>query len=765
MIASSVSPETITAAEFLLRGCVQGIGVRPAIARLALELGLHGTVVNSADGVLIHVEEHELLLNEFAQRLPTSLPDGADVAEITRRPATVERFAGFTICTGTSARRVATTVPPDLAVCDACLAEIRDARDRRAEYAFTSCTNCGPRYSIVKTMPYERERTAMHAFAQCPDCSVEYAATADRRFHAQTNACPACGPRVHAVQQARPHDRLVDGAAIRTAAELLRQGGCVAIKGIGGFQLLCDAASDSAVERLRRGKQREARPLAVMLDPEMLGSISPAERAALESPTGPIVLLQRDASSTPLSKDVAPALNTVGVMRPTSPLHALLLEATGRPLVVTSGNVDGNPLAYDSATAQQELAHLADLILDHDREIVRPIDDSVVQCIAGQTVTIRAARGIAPLTLPLPCDRQILAVGGHQKVAIAISNGRQSVLGPHLGDLDSTSARERFVEQTDALLRLYDAQPEWIVHDLHPDYYTTRWAAERGVPLVPVQHHHAHIVAGMLEQGWLDQVVLGVAFDGTGLGTDDTIWGGEFLRATSTDFQRVGSLQPFPLPGGERAIREPWRMAFALAAAACGREAAMLALPTSVDSRRANRVLPLVERKSGPITTSLGRLFDGVAALVLGVADSSFEGQPAMMLEAVCDPSVTGCYEFGIHADGGLLRLDWRPTVAAIVRDVAQGVPTGQIAMQFHRGVAKGVRTVVGRLDRLPVVLGGGCFQNRILTELVGEQLTEIGVPIGWPGSIPPNDGGLAAGQLAIAAARLQSHSKRNGGH
>lgn len=794
--APSTADDSPAAAEFLLQGCVQGVGVRPAVARLAIHLGLCGTVGNGLDGVAIHVEGTASQLDRLAERLPTSMPDGATVRQIVRRPATVAGWEEFRIQSGGPGRRLATVVPPDAAVCTECLSDVDDSRNRRAGYAFVTCTNCGPRYSIIETMPYEREQTAMRVFEQCPQCQTEYQGSADRRFHSQTNACPACGPQMGLATPPRlaegqgtylldaggfaparisrvpPEPDGTGGSAradatnspLEAATAVLRRGGIVALKGIGGFQLLCDAADDSAVRRLRQRKRRAAKPLAVMVEPQRLSGARPEEQAAIRGSAGAIVLIDGRVLIG-LSQEIAPGLETVGVMRPTSPLHALLLRSADRPLVVTSGNVDGHPLAYDSATAPLELQAVADLILDHNRTIVRPVDDSVVHCIAGREVTIRAARGIAPLLLPLASDRQVLAVGGHQKGAIALSNGRQCVLGPHLGDLDTTAARERYVEQAQALQRLYDVQPELVAHDLHPDYFTTRWSATLGIPTMAVQHHHAHIAAGMLEHAWLDREVLGIAFDGTGLGSDGTIWGGEFLRATSTDVERVGSLRPFPLLGGEQAIREPWRIGFCLVADACGWEAAVQCTSRRIDQQRLTRLLPMLRRGGGLRTTSVGRLFDGVAALVLGVSDSSFEGQPAMMLEAACDRSVRDPYELPVREEAGLLRLDWRPVVTAIVDDLQRQTAAGRIAMRFHRAVAEAVRVVAVQWGELPVVLGGGCFQNRVLTELVYERLEDRQSPVGLPGRIPPNDGGLSAGQLAIAAARLDRGLDRNRKH
>ncbi|MEW4527194.1 carbamoyltransferase HypF [Maioricimonas sp. JC845] len=747
----------VVAAQYRLEGHVQGIGVRPAIVRLASALSLTGSVANDAGGVLIHVEGSRNAVAEFADRLIPSLPAAARVDAVHRTPAAVSGASRFELRLAPGTDCPATPVPRDLAVCEACLAEVADPHDRRSGYAFTSCTNCGPRYTIIHRMPYERHDTSMQTFALCERCSREDTSPDDRRFHAQTNACPDCGPQLWA-EATRGAIHGNTSAAISAAVDVLQAGGIVALKGIGGYQLLCDATSVEAVRRLRDRKQRRSKPLPVMLTPAQTGAIPQPERIAFSSPTNPIVLAP--ACCIPgLASGLSPGLDTVGIMRPTTPLHHQLLQQFGRPLVVTSGNVEGEPLAYDNAAARQSLSTVADLFLHHDRDIVRPIDDSVVRIIADRPVTIRAGRGLAPLPLNLECSRPLLAVGGHQKVAVALCNGKQSVLGPHIGDLDTLAARERFDEQVRQLLELYGCRPECIVHDLHPDYVTTRsairQAKEQGIRTLAVQHHHAHVAAGMLEQGWLDRTVLGVAFDGTGYGTDGTIWGGEFLLATASRFKRVASLRPFVLPGGEQAVRQPWRTAVALVSESCGIDRAMELFDRRVPRDRLQQTAAVAARGLGPQTTSMGRLFDAAAALILDLDNAGFEGEPAMRLEAACDPAAAGTYELAVDDSAAPLRLDWRPLIQQIVRDRAADVPRGTMATRFHRAIATAVARIVARFEQYPVVPCGGCFQNRILSEMIAEQLAGHPQPVGWPGQIPPNDGGLAAGQLAVAAAQL----------
>lgn len=750
---TTVSAET-SASRFLLQGYVQGIGVRPAIARLAVQLDLRGNVANQTDGVEIQVEGDSADVNSFADRLPFELPSAAVVDQIVQSRIAVTGRPQFRIERGITQAGLATRVPRDLAVCEDCLSEVANTDDRRAGYAFTSCTDCGPRYSMIHKLPYERADTSMRRFKQCDECKAEYEAPFDRRFHAQTNACPFCGPSTWTTTndgEVTHHGE----AAIQCAATVLRQGGIVAIKGLGGYQLMCDATCENAVQRLRRRKQRDSKPLAVMLDGRRLSGLSAVEREQLTSPRNPIVLVP-SSSAGQLASGLAPGLNTVGIMCPTTPLHSLLLNGAERSLVVTSGNIEGEPLAIGNDEALESLRSVADMFLHHDRPIVRPIDDSVVRVIAGRPVSIRAARGVAPLPLAMVGNRHLVAVGGHQKVAIAVCNGHQSVLGPHIGDLGSLSARQRFVEQTQQLTKLYGAEPEAIAHDLHPDYFTTRWAGEQSLPTIAVQHHHAHVVAGMVEHGWLDRTVLGIAFDGTGFGTDGTIWGGEFLLATAGDFHRVASFRPFLLPGGEMAIREPWRIWMALLADACGVDETVAELERYVEPDVLNSMARVLSRRIGPRTSSVGRLFDAVAAIVLKTRESFFEGEPAMRLEAACDPSASGEYELPLDENVEPKQLDWRPMIRQLRDDQKNAATAGSMAMRFHRAIATAVARMVSRFPDYPVVMSGGCFQNRILTELIAERLSLHPQPVGLPGVIPPNDGGLAAGQLAVAQARLQ---------
>ena len=825
------------AKQIVLLGRVQGLGIRPAIAKLAIRLKLNGTVTNTSEGVKIHLEGLASEIARFQALLANEMPPMADFHVGQIIDAHVAGCQEFRIVAGLNSRMAtAVDVPTDLAMCAECARELADPSDRRFGYAFSSCTQCGPRYSIIRLMPYERRDTSMARFCLCSCCEAEFRHSEDRRFHAQTVACSDCGPQLWFEAENTPN-HVAGMDAIAAAADILRAGGILAMKGIGGYQLICDATNETAVQRLRGRKRRYSKPLAVMIsasklveqrstspfspvsgekvadrpderavdvhnllewpphpgplpqfvcddvadhgrvkDANKMGErgligatqLSIAEFEALTSPANAIVILD-NVGLPSLASSVSPGINSLGVLLPTTPLHALLLNEVKSPIVVTSGNQDSDPLAFEESAARLSLREVADGWLHHDRPIERPVDDSVVRIIAGKAVTIRAARGIAPLRLPLQTRHVILAVGGEQKVACAFSNGRQVVLGPHLGDMSSLEVRRRFVEYTKSLQQLYGAEPSVIAHDLHPDYFTTRWAADQGLRTFGVQHHHAHIVSGMLQHGLLDQEVLGVAFDGTGYGADGTIWGGEFLLAKKTEFRRVASLTPYVLPGGDAAIREPWRVAVSLLTAAIPEITAEQTAevlnqngkPTLIQIRQVQR---LVNSGIGPLTSSMGRLFDGVASIVLGIGTSGFEGEPAMRLEAACDATDVDLSRprafCTLESAQAGLRVDWRPIVRQVVTDLRSGQSASLVATRFHRAIASAVGMVAEKFPSFPVVLSGGCFQNRILTELVVAELEQQSRTVASPGTIPPNDGGLAAGQIAIAAAQLEAEQQ-----
>jgi hydrogenase maturation protein HypF len=699
---ASATAVALAAAHVRVRGLVQGVGFRPFVYRLAREWGLTGWVCNDAEGVSIHAEGELHRLIRFLALLRRAAPTASTVLSVTGAPAVPAGFDAFHILPGPrdDQRSSGTRVPPDRAVCPACLREVMDSRDRRSGYALTTCTECGPRYSLIVRMPYDRDATSMHAFPLCPACDREYGDPELRRFHAQPIACHACGPRV-ALWDADGVVLAIAPEAIRSAAAQLREGRILALKGLGGFQLLVRADRPGAVNRLRERKRRPSKPLASVEVAARLGAVGPAERRLLASSENPIVLLATRAETLDyVAPDVAPGLNRIGVMLPTTPLHHLLLAELAFVVVATSGNRSEEPIVLDEGDAIRELSDVADCFLVHDRPIVRRVDDSVVQVVEGTSVVLRMARGYAPLPLPglekLAARRQavpapILAVGGQQKAALALWTGAQAVLSPHIGDLDSPQARAAYIRLAQEFTGLYGCEPAAVACDLHPDYFTTRWAEESGLPLIRVQHHHAHAAACMAEHGLLDDDVLAVTWDGSGYGPDGTVWGGEILRARLGGYERVASLRPFPLLGGEAAIRQPARVAMAVLAQALGEEALLceadLLSRLGLSHAAAKALLRAAARGVNvPWTSSMGRLFDAVAALVLSANEVSYEGEAAVRLEAVVDPAdAAGSYPLPFAAENmGLVRADWRPLVRGVVADMRRETPPGVVAARFH---------------------------------------------------------------------------------
>ena len=764
MPTQSVAHELVQAVRVVVVGRVQGLGARPTAARVAASLGLAGGIANTSDGLLLELEGSAGELESFLRDFRSALPAGAEIDELRSEPIMPRGLVGFEIGESDGGGARGAAVPPDQVVCPRCLAEVRDASDRRHDYAFTSCTTCGPRYSILQAMPYDRAATSMGRFVVCAECLREYRAPSDRRFHAQTNACPNCGPRL-VLQDA--DGRSFDGdAALRGAVEGLRLGKIVALLGVGGYQLLVDACSTDSARRLRERKRRPTKPLAVLIGnleaAEQLATLNDAERTLLQSPAGPIVVVRRRAK-TPLAEEIAPGVQTVGLMLPTTPLHALLCDRFSGPLVCTSANVEGEPLVYEVADATRELHGIADLWLHHDRPVIRPVDDSVVRVVGGEQCIMRMARGYAPHVLPpLPDDLPgpIVALGGEQHSAFALWNGSQAVLGSHVGDLQSSAACERWGKCLESTAELYgiEVSAADVIHDRHPDYFSTQWA-RRFPRCRAVQHHHAHIAAVLYEHGVWDREVLGLAWDGTGYGADGTIWGGECLRADVRDFRRIAWLRPFALLGGDAAVREPWRIAAALICDALGPEAARRRTWCGINATRFEALVTLMSRPQLAIrTSSMGRLFDGIAALTLGTSTADYESRPAMLLEESCDLASDGSYAFHWNESTG--EIDWREVIVRVADDLAHETSPGTVAMRFHRAVADLAATLAAAHPELPLATSGGVFQNKVLGELLAERVG--GRSAGWlrPRSIPPGDGGLAAGQLAIAAARA---AMRNG--
>ncbi len=747
-----------------LTGIVQGVGFRPFVFNLAGRLGLSGWVRNDARGLVAEVEGEPGAVEAFLAEATERPPPLAAIEAVRVDELAPTGEPGFRIV-GSAAGERRVPVSPDVATCGDCLREVLDPADRRYRYAFTNCTNCGPRYTIVRDVPYDRATTTMAAFPMCPACEREYHDPGNRRFHAQPNACPACGPRLRLLDAAGAPQEADD--PIAAAADLLAAGAIVAVKGLGGYHLACDAASEEAVRRLRSRKHREERPFALMApDLEAVRSLchlGPEEEALLTSRRRPIVLLRRREEAA-VAPSVAPRYDTLGVMLPYTPLHHLLLAEAGRTLVMTSGNRSDEPIAHEDADALARLAGIAEAFLVHDREIHIRCDDSVTRVVAGGESPVRRSRGYAPepLRLPLATPRPLLAVGAQLKNTVAVARGDRCVLSHHIGDLDNLETLRSFEQAVGHLGALFDVAPEAVAHDLHPDYLSTAWAEASGLPRIGVQHHHAHVAACLAEHGRTGPV-LGVAFDGLGYGTDGTLWGGEVLVADLAGFRRAAHLVAVPMPGGEQAIRQPWRMAAVWLRAAFGEqlEGLPLDLPARVGEGRWRACLRMAEEGlNAPLTSSVGRLFDAVAALGGVRLEVTYEAQAAVELEVLADPGAEGAYPFGVsEGPDGVLLVDPGPCVRAAVADLLAGLGAPVVSARFHRGLAAMVVEVLGRLRDATglstAALSGGVFQNRVLVEALAPALEGAGFEVLLHRKVPPNDGGIALGQAAVAAAAL----------
>lgn len=772
-----------------VRGLVQGVGFRPHVWRLARDCRLQGEVRNDGAGVEIRVWGEAGDIADFLQRLESQAPPLARIQGIESSPlAELPRRPGFHIL-ASEPGRVHTGIVPDAAICPACAAEIRDPGNRRYRYPFTNCTHCGPRLSIIRAIPYDRANTTMAVFPMCARCRAEYEDPGDRRFHAQPNACPDCGPRVWLEDgdgQTLDWRRWSALDAVAAAAELLRQGRILAIKGLGGFHLACDATQAETVARLRQRKRRYRKPFALMArDPEVIRRycrLDPGAERRLKASPAPILILEAESPER-LPEAVAPGQSSLGFMLPYTPLHLLLLDEFERPLVLTSGNRSDEPQCLDNAEARERLAGIADDFLMHDRDILNRLDDSVLRPTGTGIQVVRRARGLAPAPLPLPpgfaSAPPILALGGELKNTFCLLKDGQAILSQHMGDLEDPATFADFQGSLGLSQRLFEFAPERLVVDLHPGYRSHRfgrdWARREGLELVSVPHHHAHIAACLAEHGRsLDQApVLGIAFDGLGYGPDGSLWGGEFLLADYRDARRLGRLRPLAMLGGERAIREPWRNTYAHLLTCLGWERLerdFTTLPLIDWLRHQPRQLldPMLERGiNSPPTSSAGRWFDAVAA-ALGICreEASYEGQAAIELETLArqagNDSLPGypcdCRQ---ETESGLWQLDPTPMWLALLQDLVTGTPPDVIARRFHLGLADACRRLVEilwcELGRPTLVLSGGVFQNRLFLERLTTALQELGAEVLSHTRVPTNDGGLALGQAVVAASRTKA--------
>lgn len=745
-----------------IRGVVQGVGFRPWVYQLAIGAGVHGRVRNDSSGVIIDAFGSDAAIGAFTEKLKTNAPPAARVRSVEWNAIPHETAQGFSIAASASAAERNVSIPPDLATCPDCLAEIFDPANRRSGYAFTNCTNCGPRYTIVRGVPYDRAQTTMFPFEMCRDCQREYDDPLDRRFHAQPNACPECGPRLVA---ATPKGRAIFAdRPLSFAARGLRAQMIVAVKGLGGFQLACDATSSLAVARLRERKRREARPLAVMVESieaaEAIALLTEAERDLLTSVERPIVLVERRPDA-PLALEVAFDTPLVGLFLPCTPLHHLLLRECRVPLVMTSGNLSDEPMAITNDDAMDRLRDVADIFLFHDREIETRADDSVVRIIAGTPTVLRRGRGYVPRGIALQDGfaEPVLATGAQLKNAICIGAESEAFLGPHIGDLESVETLRSFEKSVQQMKSFVGVEPVLVAHDMHPEYFSTRYAQSlgAGVRTIAVQHHHAHVAAAMAEHGVTGRVI-GVAYDGTGYGTDGTSWGSEILIASLAGFERFATFRPVPLAGGDQAIRQVWRIALALIDEAFDGKAPLPSIPLfrEMDRKAIEAVRRMVEQKfNSPPARGMGRYFDALGALGLGRAISRYEGEVATLWNMAADPHEQGLYEIVIREGTTPWEIDPRPMVRNAVIDLLDGVPAPIVSARFHNTIAGVTAQVVlaaaATHGRLPVVLTGGCFQNALLAERVAGALASQQVLLHQ--NVPPGDGGLALGQAVVADA------------
>ncbi len=740
-------------------GIVQGVGFRPFVYSLANGLDLSGIVFNDTAGVVVEIEGDAHKLRAFSEALVRDAPPLASIEHISEEEVTPQGSVGFEIKKSdrTGARR--TPISADVATCAACLKEILDPGDRRFRYPFTNCTNCGPRFTITTAVPYDRPNTTMSEFAMCSRCKAEYEDARDRRFHAQPIACPACGPSLRLLGS---DGSRVAGDPLSRSVELIRGGAIVAVKGLGGYHLACDATNDSAVAALRRRKGRDEKPFAVMV-PTLewtcrIAHTTPEETSLIASRRRPIVLVaKRDGNG--VADAVAPGNRSLGLMLPYTPLHYLLLAELGSPVVLTSGNLSEEPIAYRDDEALRELTGVADAFLIHDRRIHMRCDDSVVRVVGGRDYPLRRARGYAPepLVVDRPFTRPVLASGAELKHTFCLGADDRAILSHHIGDLENWETMSSFVEAVEHFTRTFDVRPEVVAHDLHPEYLSTKWAVDlEGVERIGVQHHHAHI-ASCLADNWRSDRVIGLALDGTGYGDDGALWGCEVLAGDLQGYRRAFHLHYVPLPGGAEAIKEPWRMAAVYLNAAFGAEAGRLETHfTKRNWERAQPILHMAERGlNSPPTSSAGRLFDAVAALC-GLRDRvAYEGQAAVELEQAADPSITRTYPCSV-ADGV---IDGVELVAAVVDDLSTGTPVPEVAAAFHASLARSLVTAC-ELTREEeglntVALSGGTFQNALLLRWVREHLERTGFEVLTHHRVPPNDGGISLGQAVIANARL----------
>jgi len=762
---------TLELAHISVHGIVQGVGFRPFVYRLATDLNLKGWVCNTSEDVRIEIEGEREAIEQFCLELRMKAPPLACIEDIAITYHHPVSYKDFEIRGSLATKGKYQLISPDIATCQACLSELLDPNDRRYRYPFINCTNCGPRFTIIDDMPYDRPKTTMRYFQMCPQCQAEYDNPLDRRFHAQPNACPECGPRVELIDN--QGNALPCPDAVASAGQLLRAGKIIAIKGLGGFLLACDASNGKAVKTLRQRKRRSSKPFAIMVtnidEAKKQCYVSQEEEKLLTSPQSPIVLMKWKESSS-VSREVAPNLQYLGAMLPYTPLHHILLRDTQLPLVMTSGNLSEEPIAKDNDEALSRLSGIADNFLVHNRNIYSRYDDSVAIVEKGTSQLIRRARSYAPYPIPLQFGaKQVLGCGAEVKNTFCLTRDNYAFLSQHIGDMENIETLEHFADTISLYKRLFHIEPVIIAHDLHPDYLATKYAQElgnSGIKLIPVQHHHAHIVSCMADNG-VQSPVIGVAFDGTGLGSDGRIWGGEFLVADYRNFQRVGHLEYLPLPGGDAATRKPYRIAIAYVLSLLGEGALSQGLPVMEDISKGE--IEIIRRQierglNSPLTSSMGRLFDAISALIGVRGEIDYEGQAAVELEMTAykarpEPNKGTNYEEGypyhIVESGGIRIVKLGDLLSAVVEELHQDVSKARISVNFHNTIAQMINQMCQLINSETgineVALSGGVFQNRLLLNKTVSLLEKDGFQVFTHKQVPCNDGGISLGQAVIA--------------
>ncbi|MEA5534961.1 carbamoyltransferase HypF [Crocosphaera sp. XPORK-15E] len=744
--------------KIIIQGAVQGVGFRPFIYRLATELNLKGWVNNSASGVFIEVEGNQDSLETFLTEIPLKKPPRSQIQTLEKTWLNPLNYTTFEIRHSSIGEKTA-IVLPDLSTCSDCLQEIFDPNNRRYYYPFTNCTNCGPRYTIIDALPYDRPQTTMKDFMMCELCQTEYQNPLNRRFHAQPNCCATCGPKLE-LWNHKGEVLAIENEALKKTVNALKNGQILAIKGLGGFHLMVDAKNPQAVNKLRQKKCRPHKPFALIYPSlELIKydcEVSPLEETLLTSPEAPIVLLKSRKNNDNLSQEIAPNNPYLGIMLPSTPLHHLLLKEFGSPLVATSGNISDEPICIDEREALQRLGNIADLFLVHNRPIIRPVDDSIIRVMGGREMMIRRARGYAPFPITIQNVQKksnILAVGGHLKNTVAILKNNQVFISQHIGDLSTPEALKAFHQVMESLNGLYDFKPNIIACDAHPDYLSSQFAETQNLPLIKVQHHYAHVLACVAEND-LKFPVLGVAWDGTGYGNDGTIWGGEFLLVTSDGYERVAHFRPFKLPGGNQAVKEPKRIALGILSELFDSfDGLKLPFLETFLTKELTLIKQMLSRNlNAPITSSVGRLFDGVSAILGTCQNISFEGQGAMGLEyAIAYFRTDQYYPYEIIGSKFPLIIDWELMIKGILDDIANQIDPSEIATKFHNTLVEIMINIAQKIQEPQIMLTGGCFQNKYLIERGILRLTQEKFRPFWHQKIPPNDGGIALGQIIAA--------------